>query len=316
MLCLGFSTFLTAGLLSGVLTPVAAAATPGPTTVAVLGDTPYSDAQRARIPALVAAVDADPAVGLVLHAGDMKNSSTPCSDAQFSGLAKLFGTFDDPFVLTPGDNDWTDCHRASTGNYLPTERLAALRRMFFPVPGRTLGGRPMTVATQSKEQPPHAPYVENVRFTLSGVVFATAHVVGSSNGLAPWSGLPGGDRPSERRAEFDARRAANLAWIRTTFDKAQATGAAGVVLLLQAEPTASPAFSAERSLITSRAAQFRRPVLLVHGDEHRYEVQTGYAGVANLTRLETFGDTAGYWLALTVDPARPQVFSWQTRRVG
>jgi hypothetical protein len=273
-----------------------------------LGDTPYTSTQRAQFPALVSAIDRDPAVSLVLHAGDTKNSSTPCSDSQFRGLAGLFNTFDDPFVLTPGDNDWTDCHRLSTGRYVPTERLTAIRRIFYPVPGRTLGGAPTTVTAQ-------ATYVENVRFLRSGVVLATTHVVGSSNDLAPWSELVGGDRPAERMAEFNARRAANLAWINAAFDTAASTGAYGVVLMLQAEPTATTAFSAERNLIVTRARQFGKPVLLIHGDEHRYEVQTGYAGVANLTRLETYGETASYWLTVTIDPSKPQVFSWQPRTV-
>ena len=173
---LGLSTLLAAGLLS--VTSVARAAPPAPTTLAVLGDTPYSATQQAQLPALINAVDADPAVRMVLHAGDMKDSTTSCSDSQFRGLASLFGTFDDPFVLTPGDNDWTDCHQASTGRFLPTERLAALRRIFYPVPGRTLGGAPATVTSQ-------ATYVENVRFVRSGVLLATAHVVGSNNDLAP-----------------------------------------------------------------------------------------------------------------------------------
>jgi len=34
-------------------------------------------------------------------------------------------------------------------------------------------------------------------------------------------------------------------------------------------------------------------VLLIHGDEHVYEVERDYAGVPNLTRLEIYGDTAG-----------------------
>ncbi|MEU6787396.1 hypothetical protein ABZ912_50105 [Nonomuraea angiospora] len=43
------------------------------------------------------------------------------------GGEPLFGTFDDPFVLTPGDNEWTDCHRTAAGGYAPTERLDAVR---------------------------------------------------------------------------------------------------------------------------------------------------------------------------------------------
>jgi Calcineurin-like phosphoesterase len=314
LISLGFSASLAATLLGGVA-PAAASHTPGHFTVALLGDAPYGDAQQAAFPRLVSAIDADPTVSLVLHAGDVKSGSSQCTDSRLTSVARLFNTFDDPFVLTPGDNEWTDCHTSAAGRYLPTERLTAVRRIFYPQPGRTLGGQPMTVTTQAASQPAHSAYRENVRFTRGGVVFATAHIVGSNNDLAPWSGLVGGDQPAQRRAEFDARRAANLAWINAAFDTAASSGAPAVVLLMQAEPRATTAWSAERSLIVRRATQFARPVLLVHGDEHVFEAQTNYAGVPKLTRLETFGETVSNWLALTVDTSKAQPFSWQVRRV-
>lgn len=309
-----------AGLLLG-LAPAPALAAPGgpmgaaPTTIALLGDTPYGDDQRLQFPALVADVNADPRVRLVLHAGDVKSGSTTCDDARFADLAALYDTFEDPFVLTPGDNEWTDCHRAAAGRYLPTERLEAVREVFYPEPGRTLGRHEMTVVSQGEVQPEHADYIENVMFERSRVVFATVHVVGSENDLEPWSQLPGGDQPAVRLAEFDARRAANLDWIDTAFDRAERTGAAGVVLLLQAEPLATAGFIEERELLAARAADFGKPVLLTHGDEHVYEVEPNYAGVPNLTRLETFGATATEWLRLTVDPRTAAVFSWEPQAV-
>ena len=134
---------------------------------------------------------------------------------------------------------------------------------------------------------------------------------------APWGQLPDGDLPEQRTAEFEARRAANLSWIDAAFDEAEATGAVGVLLLLQAEPLAGdPGFTAERELILRRSAAFDGPVLLTHGDEHQYEVEPGYGGVANLTRLETFGDTATEWLRLTVDPRTDAVFAWEPMTVG
>jgi len=283
-------------------------------TVAVLGDTPYGDEQRAQFPALVEDINADRKVRLVLHAGDVKNGSSTCDDARLADLAALYNTFEDPFVLTPGDNEWTDCHRVSAGSYLPVERLDAVRRYFFPVAGRTLGAHPIRVRSQARD-PRHRAYRENVLFERNRVVFSTVHVVGSENDLEPWSGLPGGDRPDLRVAEFEARLAANLAWIDRTFDTAQARRAAGVLVMMQAEPLATPGFQAVRDRLTQRAREFRRPVLLVHGDEHVYEVERRYAGVRNLTRLETFGATATHWLRLTVDPRARTVFSWEPRSV-
>lgn len=142
------------------------------------------------------------------------------------------------------------------------------------------------------------------------VVFATVHVVGSENSLAPWSGLGLTTVTPEQQAEFDAREAANLEWIGATFDDAVARDAAGVLLMMQAEPLESVGFVAVRERILQRAAEFGQPVLLVHGDEHVYEVEPLYGGVADLTRLETFGATATEWLRLTVDPTSETVFSW------
>jgi len=297
--------------------PGAATAAPGgsgpagpasaPVTFALLGDTPYGDDQRAQFPSLVAAINSDPQIRFVLHGGDVKNGSSTCDDARFADLAALYGTFADPFILTPGDNEWTDCHRTSAGGYLPTERLEAVRRTFFPIPGRTLGQHTMPVVPQEV-------YHENVIFSRARVVFATVHVVGSENDLAPWSQLPGGDRPDLRLAEFEARLAASLEWIDNAFALAATSDAAGVLLMMQAEPTDTPGFAAIRARIAALSRSFGKPVLLVHGDEHIYEVEPGYAGVPNLTRLETFGATASEWLRVTADPRTAEVFSWEPVR--
>ena len=283
-------------------------------TFALLGDTPYGDAQRLIFPALVDAINADRQIHFVLHAGDVKNGSSTCDDARFADLAALYDTFRAPFILTPGDNEWTDCHRTTAGGYLPTERLEAVRRFFFPDPGWTTGGRRMAVVSQA-DDPQHGAYLENVMFMRGDVVFATVHVVGSENNLLPWAQLPGGDRPGLRLAEFEARKAAALAWIDATFAMAKSRGAAGVLLMMQAEPTATPGFSEIRQRIADLATDFGAPVLLVHGDEHRFEVEPGFAGVANLTRLETFGDTASHWLRVTINPGKPGVFSWTAETV-
>ena len=305
---------IAASLAAGLLSPAAADTQPGAVTFALLGDTPYGDAQQVAFPGLVKAIDADPDVRFVLHAGDVKNGSSTCDDARFATLAELFDTFDDPFVLTPGDNEWTDCHRTAAGGYLPTERLDAVRRVFFPTAGRTLGGHRMPVRTQAKDRR-HRDYRENVRFTRGRVVFATVHAVGSDNGLAPWDQLPGGDRPQVRLAEFEARKAAALDWIDEAFAIAERTHAPGVLLMMQAEPVETPGFTEIRARIVERARAYGKPVLLVHGDEHVYEVEPSYAGVPNLTRLETYGDTATEWLRVTADPKASQVFSWQPQTV-
>jgi hypothetical protein len=289
-------------------------------TLAVIGDMPYGDEQRLQFPALVADVDADPDVEAVLHLGDIKSGGTTCSDERFADLRALFDTFDDPFVLTPGDNDWTDCHRASNGAYVPTERLDRLREVFFPEPGRALGGGKLNClpgagggTSRVRGEPPVDGFARGV---LHG---PRRRVQQRARALVRRRGDPGATGAAPRRGE--RRTAAALAWIDRTFDLAEAQDARGVVLAMQADtfvPNADrTAFERTLARIAARAARFGGPVLLLQGDTHRYLVDRPLPEAPNVTRLVVEGeDTAREWLRLTVDPRSADVFGWERRMVG
>jgi hypothetical protein len=101
-------------------------------TLAVIGDTPYGPEKLAEFPALTALMNSDPTVDIVVHLGDIKaGSARACTDEYFAMIRSLFDQFNDPFVYTPGDNEWTDCHVASKNNglYTPTERPQAVRSL-------------------------------------------------------------------------------------------------------------------------------------------------------------------------------------------
>jgi hypothetical protein len=179
--------------------------------------------------------------------------------------------------------------------------------MFFAEPGRTLGRRTNTVVAQPD-------YPENVRWTQSRVTFATLHVVGSDNGLAPWTGnlTP---TPAQA-AEVDARIAATVAWVDSTFDAAEQTGALGVVLMMQADtfPT-STGQQAVVNRIAARTAAFAGPVLLMQGDSHTYLVDQPLP-LDNLTRIVVHGETLPFeYLRLSIDPRDPNVFHWERVQV-
>ena len=277
---------------------------PSGRTLAIIGDTPYGDAQEAAFPQLVADVNDDPDVRAVVHLGDIKNGSSTCDDERLLRLRALYGTFDDPFLYTPGDNEWTDCHRLAAGGYVPTERLARLRALFYPE-------TELPVATQ------RAPFVENQRWSQAGVTFALVHVVGSDNGLAPWFG--GAETPAqqeERLAEVAAREAAALEWIDRAFDAGERAHARGVVIGMQADTFAgSTAFDRINARLEERARGFRRPVLLLQGDTHVYKTDRPLPGAPNLVRVVVEGETASEWLRLTVDPRSRDVFAWSREQL-
>jgi hypothetical protein len=295
-----------------------------PLTLAVMGDTPYGAEQLAAFPGLINDINADPGVHQAIHLGDIKTGSTPCTDEYFRHIATEFERFRDPLIYTPGDNEWTDCHRPAAGAYDPLERLDALRSAFFPEPGTALGVRPMALQTQA-DDPAHAAFAENTLWISAQVAFATVHAVGSNNGLDPWFGGTETPEQTERRqAEVRARTDAALAWIDETFDTAQERGLRGVVVGMQADTfigSGNTSFTEIVRRLADRSREFDGEVLLLQGDSHRYLVDRplaeGHQGygitepVTNLTRIVVEGETASEWLRLTVNPRAEQLFTWQ-----
>ena len=303
-------------------------------TLAVVGDMPYGDAKVAAFPRFIDFVNRDPKVDLVVHLGDIKSGSTPCTDEYFADIRGQLDRLQDPVVYTPGDNEWTDCHRANNGNYRPTERLAQLRSLFFPVPGETIGGRSKRVLSQASD-PANAPYVENVIWMESRVLFATLNVPGSnddSTATNPWTGAWAGD-PAQA-AEQTARDRANRAWLEKAFAVADTQQAQGVVLMLQADMwdgthAQLEAYDPLVQAIGNAANAFGKPVLLLVGDSHVFKTDNPYDGSAafqavhpgftptapNLTRVVVEGSTTVpnrfEYLRLTVDPRASQLFSWE-----
>lgn len=199
-------------------------------TFAVIGDIPYGATQIAEFPDRIGQINADRQVQLVDHLGDIKNGSSRCDDAYYATIKSDFDMFRDPLVYTPGDNEWTDCHRVNNGAYNPLERLAAVRKDFFPRPGITLGQHPIRVASQTAQG-----YPENVSYQRDDVAFAAVHLVGSNNSLAPWSGLGLAAPTPEQSAEVLGRTAADIQLIRDTFAAARRDHNRAVVLLTQAD---------------------------------------------------------------------------------
>jgi Calcineurin-like phosphoesterase len=306
-LALGAGAFI-AGVVT-MAAPVGAGSTDtsssNRTTIAVIGDVPYGAAQEASFGDLVGAINVDPKVRVVMHVGDTKNGSTPCTDERLTAVRDAFESFEDPVVYTPGDNEWTDCHRPLAGSYNPLERLAEVRELYFSEPGSTLGRRPMNVTSQPE-------LVENVRWMESQVAFATVHVVGSNNGLALWTGQT--QVTPEQLAEVESRIAAAVEWIDETFDAAEANGARGVVIAMQADTFQPAPESGHDEVIDgleARAAAFDGDVLLLQGDSHVFTVDHPLP-VDSLTRIVVHGETLPFeYLRLTVDPQAEELFTWE-----
>src|SRR5262245_39572619 len=101
-----------------------ASAQPGPGSFSfgVFGDLPYSPAERRSAVRIVREMDGQE-LAFAIHIGDIKSGSESCADDNLLWSRELFAGSRHPLVYIPGDNEWTDCHRASNGGYDPEERL-------------------------------------------------------------------------------------------------------------------------------------------------------------------------------------------------
>ena len=239
-------------------------------TFAVIGDLPYGAEQVKRLPDVVAQINADPDVQMVIHLGDIKDDESQCSNAYYRRIKSDFDLFTDPLVYTFGDNEWSDCSRTTNGRHNPLERLDVIRKIFFARPGVTLG-KTEPVTSQSNDGFP-----ENVMFSREQVAFAAFHTVGPRNGLGLWKNrvVP----TAAQQAEVTRRTAADLKLIRAVFAQAQSNQDRAVVLFTQADmfaPTFQSAADAAPyrsivSLIAEESRRFKGPVFLFNGDSHAY----------------------------------------------
>jgi hypothetical protein len=279
-------------LLAGLALPAHAAAEerPGspPLTFAVIGDVPYFAWEEMRLEQLVAQLGREP-LAFVLHIGDIKSGRDRCDDRMYADRLRLFQHSPHPFILIAGDNDWTDCHRASNGGYDPLERLARWRAVFHA--GQySLGQGPMRLERQS-DDPAFTAYRENMRWRMQGVLFASVHVVGSNNNAA-------------MREEFEARSSANLAWLDTAFGLAAQHDVEAVAIAIHGDPLFElgpgarrrSGFEAFLQRLRAHCEALGKPVLLIHGDSHQYRWDRPWPC---LRRLESFGSPSVGWVRVT-----------------
>src|SRR6185503_2656844 len=212
--------------------------------------------------------------------------------------------------------DWTDCDRPANGGYSSLERLDHERQVFFSKPF-SLGQHRMRQEMQTAEScvgvgvgVPYKPVpcVENRRWSVGGVTYATLDIPGSCNNLCDTNPDP---------AEFLARNQANIAWMIEAFEDASHRRSAAIMLITQANPgwdmsdptrapvrnpqtlaEANPATDGYRDFLLALRDQviaFRKPVAYVHGDSHYFRVDKPFQDgqgrrLENFTRVETFGD--------------------------
>jgi hypothetical protein len=283
----------------------------GSFTYAVYGDAPYGvsptdTSETDATPAFIDAVNSDPDVSAVVHVGDIHSGKQFCTESYDRQIAGLWSDFADPMVYTPGDNEWTDCHKAAEGggtynattgqieflkdgqgndvDYAggnPVANLDLVRSIFFAQPGATLGSGSLSTLSQATAYDPAHPedaqYAENVIWKRKGFLFVTLNIPGGSNDdTDPWYGAP--SMSTEQATESQQRTAADLRWLDRAFQIASAEDAQGVVVVQQADmwdldgkaPAHLAGYEPLVQSLAEHTVDFGRPVLTLEGDSHIY----------------------------------------------
>jgi hypothetical protein len=321
-----------------------------PYAIGLWGDLPYSSVQETvGLPNLIEDMN-EQRLAFSVHDGDLKtgNGAPICDDALYARAKGWFNSLRAPAVFTPGDNDWTDCDRPNNGGFDSLERLTYERHVLFATPF-SLGQHRLRqdvqldplclgVVSPTDHTRVYRPCVENRRWTVDGVTYATINIQGSCNNLCGDGAEP---------AEYAARNAADIEWMRETFAEARGRHSAAVMFIGQADPgfsdveidapTRDPKTLAQTDgdpdgyqefllALRDEIIAFRRPVVYVHGDSHYFRMDkplltsTG-ARLENFTRLETFGNHADQgtndvqWVKVWVDADSREVFSFQPQIV-
>jgi hypothetical protein len=232
----------------------------------VLGDTPYSDSEVVKLDGLIERINAQD-LAFVVHVGDLGTSaaSQACGDAWLEARRRQFAKLQPPFILLPGDNEWTDCAKHGMD---PQARLAAWRRLFCH------DARGLALERQPGQ-------CENVRWHANGMAFIGLNV-------------PGGAAPDLR----DARMAATLKWLDESLALAESRDDRRIVVFLHADPRfervgRGDAYARLRAVLAAHASWFKDRLVLVHGDTHVYRDDEPLPG---LRRVEPWGSPFVSWL--------------------
>jgi Calcineurin-like phosphoesterase len=226
----------------------------------VLGDAPYTQGEVERLDGVIERMNAQK-LAFVVHVGDVGSSALACTDEWLQERKRQFERIRHPFLLIPGDNEWSDCPN-------PMERLRQWRALFC--------APTIKVERQSGE------YCEHVRWEAGGWVFVALNVPGSNNNL--------------RHPEYPPRMQAVFSWLNEA--AALAANNKGLVVLMQANPfVTSPrdGYGALRRRLQELGARYPRRIVLIHGDTHLYRDDEPLPGVR---RIEVWGSPFVDWTRL------------------
>lgn len=222
-------------------------------------------------------IDADNAEGktaFLLHLGDIWKGSDQLPESHYLQVAALLRTSVAPVYIVPGDNEWNDLKDPAEGWTFWTNHLLKLDEHWK---------KRVRVDRQPGRE-------ENLAWVQDKVLFIGVNVVGGT---------------IHDPLEWKTRHAACAEWVKSNLAEHARVRAA--VVFAQARPKEHhedfflPFVDAARG--------FGRPVMYLHGDGHKYEVEQGWRE-PNITRVQVdqVSKARPLMITATPDPKNPFLF--------
>lgn len=202
---------------------------------------------------------------LIVSLGDTFGGQ-PCTNSMIDLQREIMNKLNAPVLYTPGDNEWRDCVDETMANTYNFERLSYIRKTYFSNQ-QTLGKISEFVENQRERG-----YPENMRLKKNNIVFISAHVIGSNNNFDPMS--------KQNTMEFFERDAANIDWIKESFNKYENASAFVVAIhanMFQQKPSNADIFEPKlpyknfSNVLNQLSNKYKRPVLILHGGNHAFK---------------------------------------------
>jgi hypothetical protein len=289
---------------AGLLKQPTAIAKPNALSFCAIGDTPYFGTDTAALrQTFQDAVLQD--CKFITHIGDIKSSWEPCSNDLLQERIALLNESSLPLFYVPGDNEWIDCGRGVLNSYNPEERLEYLRSIAIKG-NSSFGKKPLPLERQSSQVNAQA-LPENIRWMHGQCAFVGLHVSGSYTGI--------GTNGIDEKKRLEREKACTI-WMASATQWAEENNARALVVLAHANVNIDLGIDSERLSKKHRQAfrpfkqsldqlltQWKKPVLYIHGDTHRFQVNNPWSDRhPHLTRLEVFGAPfTSHWVKVSID---------------
>lgn len=237
-----------------------------------MGDIPYTPEEYLILKQQLAELPKESE--FVVHVGDIKTGQVPCDEKIYRDVAAILTKSPCPLFIIPGDNEWNDCA-------MPDDAWGLWTKHFKRFDEKWKHG--FDIKRQDKRD-------ENFAFVRKEVLFIGINIVGGR---------------VHDPAEWKQRHAENLEWTRGNFELYRDSTRSAIIF-----GHAFPLRVHDDYFkgLNKVAAEFRKPVLYLHGDGHRW-IRNRPFDAQNILRIQVDqgGIAPPIKITVTDDPIDPFV---------